>query len=115
MAGLCGGGNEPLDSLKGICKNMPNLESGHKVKNTGEGEFDSVLWIGLRRSSMVTALENKNSFPAEVRQMLKELHTYRTSEDVRVTRGNDDEADEEQLQLEEEEEEGEEEEKEEGR
>ncbi|KAJ4438158.1 hypothetical protein ANN_14097 [Periplaneta americana] len=34
--------------------------------------------------------------------MLKELHIYSTSEDVRVTRGKDDEADEEQLQLEEE-------------
>ncbi|KAJ4433048.1 hypothetical protein ANN_15305 [Periplaneta americana] len=35
---------------------MPNLESGHKGKNTEEGKFDPVLWIGLRRSSMVRAL-----------------------------------------------------------
>ncbi|KAJ4434534.1 hypothetical protein ANN_23096 [Periplaneta americana] len=31
-------------------------QSGHKGKNTGGGEFDPVLWIGLRRSSMVKAL-----------------------------------------------------------
>ncbi|KAJ4451535.1 hypothetical protein ANN_03000 [Periplaneta americana] len=31
---------------------MPNLESGHKGKNTGGVEFDPVLWIGLQRSSM---------------------------------------------------------------
>ncbi|KAJ4440313.1 hypothetical protein ANN_08452 [Periplaneta americana] len=35
---------------------MPNLESGHKGKNTGGWEFDPVLWIGLRRSSVVRAL-----------------------------------------------------------
>ncbi|KAJ4440317.1 hypothetical protein ANN_08456 [Periplaneta americana] len=37
---------------------MPNLELDHKGKNTEGGEFDPVLWIGLRRSSMVRALVN---------------------------------------------------------
>ncbi|KAJ4449633.1 hypothetical protein ANN_01037 [Periplaneta americana] len=39
---------------------MSNLESGHKEKNTGGEGFDPLLWIVLRRSSMVKALEYRN-------------------------------------------------------
>ncbi|KAJ4445559.1 hypothetical protein ANN_12239 [Periplaneta americana] len=37
----------------------PIMESGHKGKHTGGGEFDLVLWIGLRHSSMVRALAHE--------------------------------------------------------
>ncbi|KAJ4438481.1 hypothetical protein ANN_14426 [Periplaneta americana] len=36
---------------------MSNLKSGHKGKNIGGERFDPVLWIELRRSSMVRALD----------------------------------------------------------
>ncbi|KAJ4440439.1 hypothetical protein ANN_08580 [Periplaneta americana] len=69
MAGLCEGGNEPSGSLKAIRRKIRSgagdrnrvlgstyLESGHKEKNTGGEGFDPVLWIELRRRSMVRAL-----------------------------------------------------------
>ncbi|KAJ4435594.1 hypothetical protein ANN_18210 [Periplaneta americana] len=57
------GDRDPVDLIK-MSTHMPNLESGHKRKNFGGGEFDPVLWIGLRRSSMVRALVATLLFPA---------------------------------------------------
>ncbi|KAJ4445188.1 hypothetical protein ANN_06989 [Periplaneta americana] len=61
MAGLCEGGNEPSGSLKAI------------YENTGGEGCDPVLWIELRRSSMVRALDLKIRWRDQVRLDLERV------------------------------------------